>query len=92
MCGFRAFMLTNKKTVVQEMRDLMRWLGYSIHTENSYCDWVARYIRFSQFNSRDELLIRPKSSVELFLTFLTADRKVAASTQNQALNALVFIH
>ncbi len=36
------------KDLLTEMRDLMRRLHYSIHTERAYCDWVARFIRFHQ--------------------------------------------
>ena len=84
--------VTNKNSLVQEMRRLMRRLGYSIHTENAYCDWVVRYIRFSQFTQREDLLPRAEFYVEQFLTYLATDKNVAASTQNQALNALVFVY
>ncbi|NOX75763.1 MAG: hypothetical protein GXP17_03940 [Gammaproteobacteria bacterium] len=39
-----------------EMRNLMRRLHYSIHTERVYCDWVARFIRFHQMKVREALL------------------------------------
>ena len=35
-----------KNNLLTEMRNFMRRLHYSIHTENAYCDWVAKYIHF----------------------------------------------
>lgn len=83
---------SDKKPFILEVRHLMRRLGYSIHTENAYCDWVLRFIKFSNINLRDELLVQPELKVEAFLTHLAVDRNVAASTQNQAFNGLVFLY
>lgn len=74
------------------MRDLMRRLHYSIHTERAYCDWVARFIRFHQMDSRDALFVDPEKLVEDFLTHLAVQDNMAASTQNQAFNSLVFLY
>ena len=77
--------------LLDEMRDLMRRRHYSIHTERAYRDWVKRYVRFHDMQSRDDL--RPgEEKIEAFLTHLARDRQVAASTQNQAMNALVFLY
>ena len=77
--------------LLDEMRDLMRRRRYSIHTERAYRDWVKRYVRFHDMRSRDDL--RPgEEKIEAFLTHLARDRRVAASTQNQAMNALVFLY
>ena len=38
-----------------EMRDIMRLRHYSIHTERAYRDWVKRYVRFHDMQSRDDL-------------------------------------
>jgi integron integrase len=81
-----------KKNILDEMRDLLRRLHYSIHTERAYCDWVARYIRFHHLLERETLLINPEHKVEAFLTHLAVQANVAASTQNQAFNALVFLY
>ena len=79
------------KKMLAEMSDLMRRLHYSIHTERAYCDWVARFVSFHQLESRDALCVDAESKVEMFLTHLAVQESVAASTQNQALNALVFL-
>ena len=77
--------------LLDEMRDLMRRRHYSIHTERAYRDWVRRYVRFHNMQSRDDL--RPgEGKIEAFLTHLARDRQVATSTQNQAMNALVFLY
>ena len=77
--------------LLDEMRDLMRRRHYSIHTERAYRDWVRRYVRFHNMQSRDDL--RPgEEKIEAFLTHLARDRHVVASTQNQAMNALVFLY
>ncbi len=81
----------SSKKLLTEMRDLMRRLHYSIHTERAYCDWVSRFVCFHQLESRDALCVDAESKVEAFLTHLAVQESVAASTQNQAFNALVFL-
>jgi integron integrase len=80
------------KIVLIEMRDLMRNKHYSIHTERAYLDWVARFIRYHKFGSRNELFPDAERKAEDFLTHLAVESNVAASTQNQAFNALVFLY
>ena len=77
--------------ILEEMRDVLRRRHYSIHTERSYCDWVKRYILHFNMQSRDDLSNGSKK-IERFLTFLAREKNVAPSTQNQALNALVFFY
>lgn len=64
---------------------------YSIHTERSYSDWIKRYIRFHQMESREDLG-EGERKIEAFLTDLAVNGKVSPSTQNQAMNALVFLY
>ena len=77
--------------LLDEMRDLMRRRHYSIHTERAYRDWIRRYVRFHNMQSRDDLR-HGEEKIEAFLTYLARDRQVAASTQSQAMNALVFLY
>ena len=77
--------------LLDEMRNLMRRRHYSIHTERAYRDWVKRYVRFHNMQSRDDLR-HGEEKIEAFLTYLARDRQVAASTQNPAMNALVFLY
>jgi len=81
-----------KLLLLDAMRDILRRLHYSIHTERAYCDWVVRYIRFHHLQEKETLLINSKNKVEAFLTHLAVQGNVAASTQNQAFNALVFLY
>ena len=61
---------------------------YSIRTEQAYSDWVKRYLLFSQVNNEEDL---DANTIQIFLEYLAVKRNVSASTQNQALNALVFL-
>lgn len=69
----------------------MRVKHYSIHTEKTYCDWIKRYITFHGMCSREDLNNGEKK-IEKFLTWLAVEKTVAPSTQNQAMNALVFLY
>jgi len=77
--------------ILDDMRDVMRRRHYSIRTERSYCEWVKRFVLHFNMKSRDDLSEGEKK-IETYLTFLACDRNVAPSTQNQALNALVFLY
>jgi integron integrase len=77
--------------LLEEMHAVMRRRHYSIHTERSYSDWVKRYVSYHKMRSRDDLNHGEKK-IEGFLTHLALDLHVAPSTQNQAMNALVFLY
>jgi integron integrase len=62
-----------------------------MHTERSYVEWIRRFVRFHGMRSREDLFpAEPK--IEAFLTDLAVHGNVAAATQNQAMNALVFLY
>ena len=69
----------------------MRLHHYSIHTERAYCDWIKRFVRFHDMTRREDLQ-GDETKIEAFLTHLALDLDVAPSTQNQAMNALVFLY
>ena len=81
---------TNKR-ILDEVRDVMRLHHYSIHTERSYCDWIRRFILFHKMKNRDQLN-NGSPLIEKFLTHLAIDKNISPSTQNQAMNALVFFY
>jgi len=81
-----------KSSILDEMRMQLRREGYAYSTENSYCDWVKRFVRFHHFEDRDAMLQDSAGKVEQFLTHLAVEQNVAPSTQNQALNALVYCY
>jgi len=71
------------------VRDAIRLKHYSIRTEATYIDWIKRYILFHDKRHPQEM---GASEIEAFLTHLAVDRNIAASTQNQALSALLFLY
>lgn len=80
---------TAKPRLREQVRAVMRLHHYSIRTEKSYWYWIRYFIRFHQLRHPLEL---GAVEVNAFLTWLSAERKVAAATQNLALNALVFLY
>jgi len=80
-----------KLKLLDQVREVLRIKHYSIRTESCYCDWIRRYIRFHKMQSREELN-GGEAKIELFLSDLAVKRHVAASTQNQAFKALLFLY
>ena len=74
---------------LQRVRNAIRVRHYSIRTEQAYVDWIRRFILFHGKRHPNEL---GEADVGRFLTWLAVERNVAPSTQNQALNALVFLY
>jgi integron integrase len=77
--------------LLEQMRAVLRVQRYALRTERAYCDWVRRYVKFHGMKSREDLT-GGTAKVEAFLTHLAMEGRVAASTQNQALNALLFLY
>jgi integron integrase len=75
--------------LVQKLRTALRTRRYSPRTEEAYTLWVNRYLIFHQLQSPTAL---GPDDVRAYLEYLAEVRKVAVSTQNQALNALVFLY
>jgi integron integrase len=71
------------------VRERVRARHYSIRTEKAYLHWIWRYIRFHDRKHPREL---GREHVEAFLSSLATRDQVAASTQNQALSALLFLY
>ncbi len=80
--------LTTWNQVKERFVEIIRLRHYSYRTEKTYQDWIQRFIQYHNFANPGESTSR---HVEQFLTYLAVDRKVAASTQNQAFNALLFL-
>jgi integron integrase len=79
----------NKSKLLDQVRDVIRLKHYSIRTEQSYIDWIRRFILFhGKRHPRD----MTEAEVSSFLTHLAREGGVAASTQNQALSALLFLY
>ena len=75
--------------LLEEVRDLIRTLHYSYRTEEAYLHWIRQYILFHGKRHPTEM---GAAEVSAFLTHLAVKRQVAASTQNQALAALLFLY
>jgi len=75
--------------LLARVRDRLRALHYSYRTEQSYVAWIKRFILFHGKRHPGSM---GKSEVELFLTHLATHRHVSASTQNQALSAILFLY
>jgi integron integrase len=78
-----------KPRLLDQVRETIRRKHYSIRTEEAYVDWIKRYIFFHQKRHPAEMNER---EIEQFLNHLAVRKEVAASTQNQALSALVFLY
>ena len=83
--------MSQPEKLLDRMRRVMRLKHYSIHTERSYCDWVRRFVHFHKMRTPADLAGGEKK-IEAFLSHLAIQADVAASTQNQAMNALLFLY
>ena len=75
--------------LLEAVRGKLRANHYSIRTETAYVGWIWRFIRANQMRHPREL---GGAEVEIFLTYLAVRGKVSASTQNQALSALLYLY
>jgi integron integrase len=83
------FLVTQKPKLLDQVRHTIRLKNYSYRTEKAYVNWIKRYILFHQKRHPAEM---GSEQVEAFLTHLAVEGNVAASTQNQALSALLFLY
>ncbi|MBM0103138.1 phage integrase N-terminal SAM-like domain-containing protein [Steroidobacter sp. S1-65] len=74
------------RRLLDQVRELIRIRHYSIRTEQVYVQWIKRFILF---HDKRHPLEMGADEVTAFLRHLTVMRNVAASTQNQALNAIL---
>jgi hypothetical protein len=80
-----------KLKLMDQVREVLRVKHYALRTEQAYCEWIRRYVKFHRMRSREELF-PGTDRVELLLSDLAVNGQVAASTQNQAFNALLFLY
>jgi integron integrase len=87
------FVPNPKLKLLDQCREALRFWHYSYRTEQTYLGWIERYLRFCRTSSgwRHPRDCR-EEDIKAFLSHLASDRNVAASTQNQALNAVVFLY
>lgn len=75
--------------LLDQVRERIRYLHYSIRTEQAYVQWVRSFVRFHGLRHPAEM---GAPEVEAFLSWLAGERKVAVATHKQALSALVFLY
>ncbi len=75
--------------LLDDVRNTLRVHHYAMKTEKSYVQWIKRFILFHNKRHPNRM---GKPEVEQFLTWLAVNRKVAPSTQNQALQAILFLY
>lgn len=80
---------TQKRRLLDQVRDRIRRLRYSHRTEKAYVHWIRRFILFHDKRHPQEM---GAEEVEAYLTHLAVKRQVSASTQNQALSAILFLY
>jgi site-specific recombinase XerD len=80
---------TSSPRLLDRVRRHLRVKHYSIRTEQAYVDWIKRFILFHAKRHPDKM---GEPEIGAFLTHLATNRNVAASTQNQALSALLFLY
>ena len=80
---------SKKPKLLDRVRLAIRRKNYSDSTEQSYCYWIKRYILFHGKRHPDTMA---EPEVEQFLSYLADSEKVSASTQNQAMSALLFLY
>ena len=90
-------MESNKKFIpdpdlklLDQVRQVLRYHHYAYRTEQTYCDWIVRYIRY--FGAKRHPRDMGKPEIEAFLSHLAVNQHVSASTQRQALNAIIFLY
>ena len=75
--------------LLDQVRQAIRTRHYSLRTEEAYVGWVKRFVLFHHQRHPKDMGAK---EVELFLSDLAVNRHVAASTQNQALSAILFLY
>jgi len=75
--------------LMNQLRQALRSRHYSHRTEKTYCLWIRRFIRFHKLRHPQDMA---EAEINAFLTHLAMKEKVSASTQNQALSALLFLY
>ncbi len=81
--------MTDKPKLLERVRQVIRVKHYSLRTEESYVHWIKRFIVFHGKRHPEEM---GEQEISQYLTHLATARNVAASTQNQALHAILFLY
>jgi integron integrase len=77
------------ETLIRQIRQVLRSRHYSRSTEKTYCQWILRFLRFHSGRHPADM---GEAEINGFLSHLALRARVSASTQNQALSALLFLY
>jgi integron integrase len=77
------------KKLLDQVRDAIRTKHYSYRTEQTYVEWIKRFILFHEKRHPKDM---DTPEVQAYITYLAVERNVSASTQNQALSAISFLY
>ena len=78
-----------KKKLLDQVSDAIRVKHYSHRTEQTYVEWIRRYILFHKKRHPEEMGVE---EIQAFISHLATERNLAASSQNQALSAILFLY
>jgi integron integrase len=81
--------MTLKPTLLDQVRSILRLKHYSIRTEEAYVYWIKAFILFHNKRHPSSMA---KPEISSFLSYLASEKKVTASTQNQAASAILFLY
>ena len=84
------FRPTSGLKLMEQVRQVLRYHHYAYRTEQTYCQWIVRFIRF--FDAKIHPKDMGKEEIESFLSHLAIEGNVSAGTQRQALNAIIFLY
>ena len=76
--------------LMDQVRETLRYYHYAYRTEQTYCKWIKRYLKFHEYRKHPTEM--GAQEIESYLSHLATDEKVAAATQRQALNGIVFLY
>jgi integrase len=79
-----------KLKLMDQVREVLRYHHYAYRTEQTYCDWILRYVKFHGGKTHPDKM--GKAQIDAFLSHLATQGRVSASTQRQAMNAIVFLY
>jgi integron integrase len=77
------------KKLLDQVRETIRAKHYSYRTEQTYVEWIKRFVFFHQKRHPKDM---GPEEIQAYITYLANERKVASSTQNQALSAIMFLY
>ena len=86
----KKFVPNQSSKLMDQVREVLRYYHYAYRTEQTYCMWIKRYLKFYGMNQHPSTM--GSAEVERYLSHLAEKAGVAASTQRQALNAIVFLY